>query len=94
MPPSLLAVLEPAALAGVATVVSAGERLDPVVAAAWGPGRRLLNAYGPTEATVCAALAVTSPADAGAPPVGSPSANARVHVLDRYLGLVPAGVPG
>ena len=61
-------------LAGVGTVVSAGERLDPAVAGAWRPGRRLLNAYGPTEATVCATLAVTGPGDAGAPPIGSPAA--------------------
>ena len=61
LPPSLLGVLAPGELAGLVTLVSAGERLDGGVADRWREHHRLLNAYGPTEATVCASIAVTGP---------------------------------
>ncbi|MEV1178204.1 amino acid adenylation domain-containing protein, partial [Nonomuraea sp. NPDC049784] len=94
LPPSLLGVLEPGALSAVTTLLTAGERLSPELAGVWGRGRRLFNAYGPTETSVCASMALCDVADAGAPPIGGPIANARVYVLDRHLRPVPVGVPG
>jgi amino acid adenylation domain-containing protein/non-ribosomal peptide synthase protein (TIGR01720 family) len=93
LPPSLLGVVSPEGLDGVGTVVAAGERLDGSLAKVWGQGRRLLNAYGPTEATVCASAGVVD-AGAGVPAIGRPVANTRVYVLDQRLRAVPAGVAG
>jgi amino acid adenylation domain-containing protein/FkbM family methyltransferase len=92
--PSLLGVLDPAGVPGLSTVLSGAELLTATEAARWAAGRRLVNTYGPTEATV---MVTTVPVDVDgasgqAPPVGSPVANTRMYVLDQWLGPVPAGV--
>jgi amino acid adenylation domain-containing protein len=90
--PSLLELLDPGEMPGLSTVVASAEPLPGRVAQAWGRGRRLVNAYGPTEATVSATAAEVVPGRV--PPIGVPLANTRVFVLDRWLGPVPAGVTG
>jgi amino acid adenylation domain-containing protein len=92
--PSLLGVLDPGDLRGVSTLFAGSERVSAQVAAVWGPGRRLFNAYGPTETTVISSTAPVDPGSGVAPPIGSPVANTRVFVVDRWLNVVPAGVAG
>ncbi|WP_448321321.1 amino acid adenylation domain-containing protein, partial [Streptomyces sp. CO7] len=80
------------------TVVLAGEALPArtvrqVRAAA--PGCRVLNVYGPTEATVYATAFVCDPDDPDRdPPIGRPVGGARAYVLDARLRPVPVGAPG
>ncbi|RKH57017.1 non-ribosomal peptide synthetase, partial [Corallococcus llansteffanensis] len=90
--PSVLAQLEPAGLTSLETVISVGEALPAAVAARWAGHPTLLNAYGPTEATICATI--SGPVDVARPTLGLPLPNTRVHVLDASLGPVPLGVPG
>ncbi|MFF9899091.1 non-ribosomal peptide synthase/polyketide synthase [Streptomyces longispororuber] len=87
----------PEAFTGVREVWSGGDVMAPAAVArvlAACPGTAVVNAYGPTEAT----MAVTThrlTAPAGAPvPIGQPMDNTRVHVLDGALRPVPPGVPG
>ena len=91
--PSLLEVLDPAAVPGLSRLLAGAEPLTARLAAAWAPGRQLTHAYGPTEATVIVATAAVAPGEAD-PPIGAPVANTRVYVLDRYLAPVPPGVAG
>jgi acyl-coenzyme A synthetase/AMP-(fatty) acid ligase/acyl carrier protein len=91
--PSLLAVLDPAALAGVSRLLAGAEPLTARLAAAWAPGRQLVNTYGPTEATVMVTTTAVEPGP-GQPPIGSPVANTRMYVLDEWLGPMPAGAAG
>ncbi|WP_051820223.1 non-ribosomal peptide synthetase [Streptomyces sp. NRRL S-920] len=56
------------------------------------PGRRIVNAYGPSEATVYATTADLEP---GEPVIiGRPVPGSRVYVLDARLRTVPTGVTG
>ena len=79
---------------GLSRVLAGAEPLTARLAAAWAPGRRLVNTYGPTEATVMVTTTGAVAAGEADPPIGSPVANTRVFVLDRWLGPVPAGVAG
>ncbi|MBQ1117161.1 non-ribosomal peptide synthetase [Streptomyces sp. C3-3] len=93
IPPAALAVLPQGALPDGMNVILAGEASAPDLIARWSDGRRLLNAYGPTEATVC--VTVSAPLTPGTtPPIGRPLWNVRVFVLDEALQPVPVGTPG
>jgi amino acid adenylation domain-containing protein len=56
LPPTVLATLSPEDLPGLATLIVGGEACPVELARAWAAGRRLWNAYGPTEASVCATV--------------------------------------
>ncbi len=95
LPPAVLAGMpEEAALRSMTTMVLAGEALSDAVASRWAPGRRLINAYGPTESTVCATVYPYQAGRTGAPPIGRPIANTQLYILDRHKEPVPAGVVG
>ncbi|MCP2167076.1 non-ribosomal peptide synthetase [Goodfellowiella coeruleoviolacea] len=94
LPPAVLATIpDGLTLPEGVTLVTAGEACPPPVAARWAVGRRMINAYGPTEATVCATM--SAPLDGGGvPPIGRPVLNTRAYVLDPHLRPVPPEVPG
>jgi amino acid adenylation domain-containing protein len=95
LPPSALGTVRPGDIPGVRTVVVAGEECPPDLVAEWAAEVRLVNAYGPTEATVCATAHFCRPGDeAGRVPIGRPLDGVRVHVLDAALRPVPVGTAG
>ncbi len=97
IPPSVLRVLSPQGLDTLQNVISAGESLAVDVAQKWlEGGRHLINAYGPTEATICASCYQVQPdADhSSTMPIGGPIDNVRLYVLDSHMNPVPAGIPG
>ncbi|WP_255953562.1 non-ribosomal peptide synthetase [Streptomyces odontomachi] len=95
LPPSAaMSVPEPAGrLPCLRTLAVGGEACPPELLARWAaPGLRIVDAYGPSEATVYATTADLAP---GRPVViGRPVPGARVQVLDARLRPVPVGVAG
>ncbi|MBM7119958.1 amino acid adenylation domain-containing protein [Dyella kyungheensis] len=97
------ALLPPAVLAGIPAeealetltlLVVGGDVLTQDIVRRWANGRRLVNAYGPTEITVVASL-YDCPSDfAGTPPIGRPMSNTRIYILDAHGEPVPVGVAG
>ena len=94
LPPSVLSVISGEGLPELRTVIAAGEACTKEIVRRWGAGRRFFNAYGPTEATVCASMALCREEDEGEPVIGRPIDNTQLYVLDRQMELVPVGVPG
>ena len=65
LPPALLAAMpDDVALPAGATLLAGTERVSPELVARCGRGRRMFNAYGPTEATVNSTLGECAPGSA------------------------------
>jgi amino acid adenylation domain-containing protein/thioester reductase-like protein len=95
LPPALLRVLDPDALPeGVETLVIGGEPCPPEVVRRWAVRARVVNVYGPTEATVCTSLCLCDPASWDGPILGRPIPGTRYRVLDDALKPVPTGTSG
>ncbi|BCO83874.1 hypothetical protein MINTM011_22090 [Mycobacterium paraintracellulare] len=91
--PSAVAALPVEGLESVALAV-VGEACPAEVVDRWAPGRVMVNAYGPTETTMCVAISAPLTQGSGTPPIGAPVGGAALFVLDGWLHPVPAGVVG
>ncbi len=97
LPPALLAHIEPDGLPDLHLVSVGGEAPAPAQVCRWvRSGKRVVNAYGPTEATVTATLHDCAQVDPTDPdvPIGRPMANHRVYVLDEAGALAAPGAVG
>lgn len=93
LPPSVIATIPVGAqLPELRTLVTAGEVCPPALATRWANVVRLINAYGPTEGTVCSTLSVVASGDE--PTVGPPIAGTEVRVLDEHMQPVALGTEG
>jgi len=87
-------------LSSLRWLLPTGEALPPALARDWCarfPAIPMMNAYGPAECSDDVAFhAITQAPDADClhMPIGTPTANNRMFVLDADLRLVPIGVPG
>lgn len=93
LPPSLVSLLPAELPISLSTLIVAGERCSKQVIANWAGRTRLINAYGPSEATVATTVKLcnldTSPAN-----IGQAISNVRVRLLDEALEEVPDGQLG
>ncbi len=91
--PTALASLDPDTVDSVGVLLVAGEACPPELVARWAPGRRLVDAYGPTEATIM--TSISDPLAPGEPvTIGRPTRAFHAVVLDARLRPVPVGVAG
>ncbi len=94
LPPAILALLDREGLPDLRTVVAAGEACPANVLTRWMEGRRFFNAYGPTEASVCATFLECREAYPEGPPIGRPWPNMQAYVLDEELQPAAVGITG
>ncbi|MEW2275751.1 non-ribosomal peptide synthetase [Streptomyces griseofuscus] len=93
LPPTAALTVAPGRFPALRTLVVAGEACPPELVERWAPRVRLLNAYGPTEGTVCATM--TGPLSAGDEvTIGRPLPGLDAHVLDNELRQAPVGEIG
>ncbi|MEV7042938.1 amino acid adenylation domain-containing protein [Amycolatopsis sp. NPDC051061] len=97
LPPALLAEFpDDCDLPRDSVLLAGTERVSPELVRRWAPGRRMFNAYGPTEATTNSTLGLCDPeiAPGSAVPIGVPDPGTRAYVLDASLAPVPVGLVG
>ncbi|MGC1853125.1 MAG: condensation domain-containing protein, partial [Solirubrobacterales bacterium] len=84
-------------LGGVRLIASGGDVLSPTAVVEMRrthPSVRLLNSYGPTEATIAATSFEVAEVDGEPVPIGRALSGYRLRVLDEDGEPVPAGDPG
>lgn len=96
LPPAILGELPNVDLESVETVFIGGETYPLQTVARWASTHRVINVYGPTEATCWVTFnEISSPVTReDVAIIGQPIAGAKVYVLDQQLRPVPIGDKG
>jgi amino acid adenylation domain-containing protein len=96
LPPTLMALMESEPYPDLRKIMVGGEAVPGDLVNRWNlPGRRFVNVYGPTEATVgCTSHECEHVVWRTSPPIGAPLLDRDLYVVDRWGNLVPRGVPG
>ncbi|MGV4925651.1 non-ribosomal peptide synthase/polyketide synthase [Streptomyces sp. BHT-5-2] len=96
IPPAALATVpaDGARLPGLRTLIVGAEACPAELADRWAPGRRLINSYGPTEATIVASWTGPLSAGGGTPSIGRPLPHTPARILDAAMRPVPDGTAG
>ncbi|UGT58362.1 amino acid adenylation domain-containing protein [Nocardia asteroides] len=90
--PAQLGTVDPTGLDKLSVVSTGGEAATAELVAKWQPGRRYLNGYGPTEATISTTYSTL--VSGGPVTIGAPIPGVSAFVLDGRLNPVPDGVAG
>lgn len=96
LPPVYLSLLNPNLKYRLKTLITAGSAANPDIASLWGKKYHYINAYGPTEDSVCSTCwsveveALTE----GNVAIGKPVNNKKIYILDKDNNLMPLGIVG
>lgn len=95
IPPSMLRILDPDnAPSTLKSVTIGGEALDPEIARKWADKVRLVNVYGPTEATICTSLCIIDPENWNQPTIGNALPGVDYKVVNEDLSETKIGDSG
>jgi amino acid adenylation domain-containing protein/thioester reductase-like protein len=93
IPPSLLKTLRPEDMPdSLETIIIGGEACPPETVRNWAQRFRVVNVYGPTEATVCTSICLCDPALWEKPLIGDPIPGIRYLVLEDELYIGGTGL--
>ena len=93
LPPALLQLMDAKSAPLLRTLLVGGDRCTLDIMHQWSHGRYLINAYGPTENTVCT-TEYTYQNEKSTVCIGKPLNNIKLYILDAYYQPVPVGVVG
>lgn len=93
LPPVVLRRLQPSEWPSLACVISAGEAISLDEARRWAAHCRFINAYGPSESTVCATIGGIHEASSRVV-IGKALEGLRLYVVDKGLCPVTSGAIG
>jgi amino acid adenylation domain-containing protein len=96
MSPAMLSVVEAGPYPHLRKIMAGAEAIPAEMVNKWNiDDRRLINVYGPTEATVgCTEYVCPHEFCRTPPPIGVPFRDRRFYIVDKFDNLVPRGVPG
>ncbi|MFJ8518882.1 AMP-binding protein, partial [Lysinibacillus xylanilyticus] len=78
----------------VELIITAGSEAKKSMVAELSKKCRYINAYGPTEYTICTTIWEYENKDYNLIPIGKPISNTKVYIVDQHNNLVPIGVIG
>jgi surfactin family lipopeptide synthetase A len=93
LPPAALTLMPVRKYANLQTLITAGEACTAELMNQWADKYHCVNAYGPTEISICATASICQIAN-NKPVMGKPLANVHVYVLDKNMQPLPVNVPG
>ncbi|WAA10277.1 non-ribosomal peptide synthetase [Fervidibacillus albus] len=95
-PPAYITYLEPKRIHSLKRIVVAGSASPPELVKKWSKKVEYINAYGPTEATICATTWNSSERTPffQSVPIGKPVYNTEIAILSKDKQLQPIGVAG
>jgi len=95
LPPTLVATIPKEKKVPLKTLITAGEAARIEDVKHYSKYLTYINAYGPTETSVCASSYTVHPNDdLDEIPIGTPLSNIQFHILDTNLTPVAVGIPG
>ncbi|MRN52283.1 non-ribosomal peptide synthetase [Paenibacillus monticola] len=96
LPPTYLLHLDPARATSLRILITAGSSVTYELAERWGKSTEFINAYGPTESTICSTFWRYSQQERTCKtvPIGKPVLNAKAYVLNQNDRLLPVGIIG
>ena len=92
LPPAFLQLLEVEDVQGLKTLITAGESIPLGLAKTFAENYNYVNAYGPTETSICATTYNGEINDVV--PIGKPIDNTQIYILNEVDELLPIGVIG
>lgn len=92
-PPALLGIFNPQDMPqSLETIIIGGEICPPETVGKWAEKLRIVNVYGPTEATICSSLCLCDAQKWQQPLIGQPVSGTRLKVIDDELYIAGEGV--
>uniref|UniRef100_UPI00047D5D9F non-ribosomal peptide synthetase n=1 Tax=Clostridium akagii TaxID=91623 RepID=UPI00047D5D9F len=96
LPPAYLNSLDSTEVKTLRLLITAGSSIDKKLLNKWSNKVKYINAYGPTEVTICSSIwhYNDNVAKLDAVPIGKPINNLRTYIVDENNNLAPIGVEG